>query len=180
MKRMYFTNKGSFIVEQNQDGTLRIFKASTMQPLKNAGLFIVSQGGINAILAKCKEVSDEDFAKDRKQLLLRHKQAKLRSQEIAIANHKRNEEEYHAVFNGDTVETTVENIRTLLRYLNGINWGVWQLPSMTIGYSCHQYDCDGKTATTIKLDRPIEYRGEKVTRFQYGAPSGHLRDYCRI
>lgn len=177
---MYFTNKGSFIVEQNQDGTLRIFKASTMQPLKNAGLFIVSQGGINAILAKCKEVSDEDFAKDRKQLRLRHEQAMLRSQEIAIANHKRNEEEYHAVFNGDTVETTVENIRTLLRYLNGINWGVWQLPSMTIGYSCHQYDCDGKTATTIKLDRPIEYRGEKVTRFQYGAPSGHLRDYCRI
>lgn len=106
--------------------------------------------------------------------------AMLRSQEIAIANHKRNEEEYHAVFNGDTVETTVENIRTLLRYLNDINWGVWQLPSMTIGYSCHQYDCDGKTATTIKLDRPIEYRGEKVTKFQYGAPSGHLRDYCRI
>ena len=62
---MYFTNKGSFIVEQNQDGTLRISKASTIQPLKNAGLFIVSQGGINAILAKCKEVSDEDFAKDR-------------------------------------------------------------------------------------------------------------------
>lgn len=104
----------------------------------------------------------------------------LRSQEIAIANHKRNEEKYHAVFNGDTVETTVENIRTLLRYLNDINWGVWQLPSMTIGYSCHQYDCDGKTATTIKLDRPIEYRGEKVTRFQYGAPRGHLCDYCRI
>ena len=63
MKRMYFTNKSSFIVEQNQDGTLRITKASTMKPLENAGLFIVSQGGINAILAKCKEVSDEDFAK---------------------------------------------------------------------------------------------------------------------
>ena len=180
MKRMYFTNKGSFIVEQNQDGTLRIFKASTMQPLKNAGLFIVSQGGINAILAKCKEVSDEDFAKDRKQLLLRHKQAKLRSQEIAIANHKRYEKEYKAMFNGDTVETTVESIRTLLRYLNGINWGAWQLPRMTIGYICNQYDCNGKLATTIKLNRPIEYRGEKVTQFQYGAPSGHLRGYCRI
>lgn len=180
MKRMYFTNKCSFIVEQNQDGTLRIFKASTMQPLKNAGLFIVSQGGINAILAKCKEVSDEDFAKDRKQLLLRHKQAKLRSQEIAIANHKRYEKEYKAMFNGDTVETTVESIRTLLRYLNGINWGAWQLPRMTIGYICNQYDCNGKLATTIKLNRPIEYRGEKVTQFQYGAPSGHLRGYCRI
>ena len=180
MKRMYFTNKGSFIVEQNQDGTLRISKASTMQPLKNAGLFIVSQGGINAILANCKEVSDEDFAKDRKQLLLRHEQAKQRSQELAMANRKRHEEEYNSVFNGDVVETTVENIRTLLRYLNDINWGAWQLPRMTIGYICNQYDCNGKLATTIKLNRPIEYRGEKVTQFQYGAPSGHLRGYYRI
>lgn len=180
MRRMYFTSKSSFLVEQNQDGTLRITKTSNMKPLENAGLFIVSQCGIDAILSKCKEVSEEQFAKDRKQLHLRHEQARLRSQELAIANHKRYEDEYHAVFNGDVVETTVENIRTLLRYLNDINWRVWQLPSMTINYSCHQYDCDGKTATTIKLDRPIEYRGEKVTRFQYGAPRGHLRDYCRI
>ena len=181
MRKMYFTSKKSFLVEQNADGTLLITKTSTMKPLKNAGSFIVSQGGIEAILAKCVEVTEEHFAEDRKQLLLRHEQAKQHSQELALANRKRHEEEYNAVFNGgDVVETTVENIRTLLRYLNDINWGVWQLPSMTIGYSCHQYDCDGKTATTIKLDRPIEYRGEKVTQFQYGAPSGHLRDYCRI
>ncbi len=180
MKKMYFTSKKSFLVEQNADGTLLITKTSTMKPLENAGSFIVSQGGIDAILAKCKEVTEEQFAEDRKQLLLRHEQAKQRSQELALANHKRHEDEYNAVFNGDVVETTVENIRILLRYLNDINWGVWQLPSMTIGYSCHQYDCDGKTATTIKLDRPIEYRGEQVSQFQYGAPSGHLRDYCRI
>lgn len=180
MKKMYFTSKKSFLVEQNADGTLLITKTSTMKPLGNAGSFIVSQGGIETILSKCKEVTDEQFAEDRKQLLLRHEQAKQRSQELAMANRKSHEDEYNAVFNGDVVETTVENIRILLRYLNDINWGVWQLPSMTIGYSCHQYDCDGKTATTIKLDRPIEYRGEKVTQFQYGAPSGHLRNYCRI
>ena len=51
---------------------------------------------------------------------------------------------------------------------------------MTIGYTCNQYDCDGKTATTIKLDRPIEYYGEQVSQFQHGAPSGHLRNYRRI
>ena len=181
MRKMYFTSKKSFLVEQNADGTLLITKTSTMKPLKNAGSFIVSQGGIEAILAKCVEVTEEQFAEDRKQLLLRHKQAKQRSQELAMVNRKRHEEEYNAVFNGGgVVETTVENIRILLRYLNDINWGVWQLPPMTIGYSCHQYDCDGKTATTIKLGRPIEYRGEKVTQFQYGAPSGHLRDYYRI
>ena len=181
MRKMYFTSKKSFLVEQNAGGTLLITKTSTMKPLENAGAFIVSQGGIEAILAKCKEVTEEQFAEDRKQLLLRHEQAKQRSQELAMGNRKRHEEEYNAVFSGDVaVETTVENIRILLRYLNDINWGVWQLPSMTIGYSCHQYDCDGKTATTIKLDRPIEYRGEKFTQFQYGAPSGHLRDYYRI
>lgn len=38
----------------------------------------------------------------------------------------------------------------------------------------------GKTATTITLNSPIEYRGEQVSQFQYGAPSGHLRGYCRI
>lgn len=180
MKKMYFTSKKSFLVEQNPDGTLLITKTSTMKPLENAGSFIVSQGGIEAILSKCKEVTDEEFLEDRKQLLLRNEQAKHRSQELALANRKRHEDDYKAVFNGSTVETTVENIRTLLRYLNDINWGVWQLPSMTIGYTCNQYDCDGKTATTITLDSPIEYCGEQVSQFQHGAPSGHLRHYHKL
>ena len=181
MRKMYFTSKKSFLVEQNADGTLLITKTSTMKPLENAGGFIVSQGGIEAILAKCVEVTEEQFAEDRKQLLLRHKQAKQHSLDIAMANRRRHEEEYNAVFNGGgVVETTVENIRILLHYLNDISWGMWKLPSMTIGYSCHQYDCDGKMATTIKLDRPIEYYGMMVSQFQHGAPSGHLINYYRI
>lgn len=180
MKKMYFTSKKSFLVEQNADGTLLVTNTSTMEPLKNAGSFIVSQGGIDAILAKCKEVTDEQFAEERKQMLLCQEQAKKRSQELALENRKRHEEEYNAVFNGGIAETTVENIRILLRYLNDINWGVWQLPSMTIGYNCNQYECDGKIATTITLDTPIECRGELVSQFQYGAPSGHLRSYRRI
>lgn len=180
MKKLYFTSKKSFLVEQNADGTLLITKTSTMKPLENAGSFIVSQGGIDAILAKCKEVTDEQFAEDRKQLLLRNEQTRQRSQELALANRKRHEQDYKAVFNGSTVETTAENIRILLRYLNDINWGAWQLPSMSIGYRCNQYDCDGKTATTIILDTPIEYYGEQVTQFQYGAPNGHLRHYHKI
>lgn len=85
MKKMYFTSKKSFLVEQNPDGTLLITKTSTMKPLENAGSFIVSQGGIEAILSKCKEVTDEEFLEDRKQLLLRNEQAKHRSQELALA-----------------------------------------------------------------------------------------------
>lgn len=99
---MYFTSKKSFLVEQNPDGTLLITKTSTMKPLENAGSFIVSQGGIEAILSKCKEVTDEEFLEDRKQLLMRNEQAKLRSQELALANRKRHEEDYKAVFNDST------------------------------------------------------------------------------
>ena len=51
---------------------------------------------------------------------------------------------------------------------------------MTIGYQCNQYDCDGKMATTIKLDEPIMVAGEMGTMFQYGAPRGHLTKYERI
>lgn len=78
------------------------------------------------------------------------------------------------------IETTYENIGIVLRYLNTQNWGGWKLPKMTIGYACHQYDCDGKIATTMKLDEAIEvYDGEKESMFQTGAPHGHLQKYCR-
>lgn len=180
MKKMYFTKHSSYIVEQNEDGTLRITKTSTMKPIDNAGSFIVSQGGIAAILTNCKEVSDEDFAKDRKQLRLRYDFLQKHNQEVAMTEQKRYEAEYKAMFHGEVVETTHESIRTLLRYLNGINWGTWQLPAMTIGYTCGQHDCNGKIATTIKLDKPIEYRGEMVKQFQFGAPSGFLTKYRRI
>jgi len=64
--------------------------------------------------------------------------------------------------------------------LNTVNWGVWHLPKMTIGYSCHQYDCNGKTATTIKLDTPIKYWDKPETMFVYGNPRGHLEKYSKI
>ena len=57
-----------------------------------------------------------------------------------------------------------------------MNWGVWKLPAMTIGYSCNQYDCDGKSAVTIKLDEPVN----GYTKLSYGAPRGHLTAYTNI
>jgi len=70
-----------------------------------------------------------------------------------------------------------ENIRRILLYLNSMNWGVWQLPKMTCGYSAHQYDCDGHQASTITLDEPIDYCGEKVTKFKVGGGRLHLTKY---
>jgi len=69
---------------------------------------------------------------------------------------------------GKVFDANIENIRRILLYLNSMNWGVWQLPKMTCGYSAHQYDCDGHQASTITLDKPIDYYGEKVSKFKVG------------
>lgn len=81
---------------------------------------------------------------------------------------------------GGVLESNFANIYLLLEYLNTQNWGGWELPKMTIGYSCAQYDCDGKQATTIKLDEPIEYDGKFLSKFEVGAPLRHLTKYKKI
>lgn len=81
---------------------------------------------------------------------------------------------------GRIFETNEANIRRVLLYLNSMNWGIWQLPAMTIGYSAHQYDCDGHQATTITLDEPINYQGERVCKFKVGGGRQHLTQYRYI
>nr|DAK11343.1 MAG TPA: hypothetical protein [Caudoviricetes sp.] len=78
---------------------------------------------------------------------------------------------------GKVFDANIENIRRILLYLNSMNWGVWQLPKMTCGYSAHQYDCDGHQASTITLDKPIDYYGEKVSKFKVGGGRLHLTKY---
>jgi len=78
---------------------------------------------------------------------------------------------------GKVFNANLENIRRILLYLNSMNWGVWQLPKMTCGYSAHQYDCDGHQASTITLDKPIDYYGEKVSKFKVGGGRLHLTKY---
>lgn len=81
---------------------------------------------------------------------------------------------------GLPITTTPESISIVLAYLRIVNWGVWELPPMSIGYRCAQYDCDGKIAVTMILSKPIDYYGEMVNRFVKGAPVGHLMKYRRI
>lgn len=82
------------------------------------------------------------------------------------------------------IEVNEKNLSIVLNYLNNQNWGSWILPPMSIGYSAHQYDCDGRTASTIILDRPIEIEsfGEivKEKRFKVGGSHGHLENYRRV
>ena len=74
------------------------------------------------------------------------------------------------------IPASLDNIATLLRWLNTENWGTWKLPALSVGYSAHQFDCDGKTATGIKLDEKID--GDY--KFCVGAPRGYINSYRRL
>ena len=148
----------------------------------DAGMFIKQVGGVGRLLSECIEVNDLDAyvaelnESARKEHEKNHQLAMEREERLT----KEAEEEYHRIFAGDVTETNEETVHALLRYLNTQNWGVWELPKMTIGYACWQYDCDGKTATAIKLDSPIMVNDEPGTMFQVGAPHGHLTKYRKI
>ena len=148
----------------------------------NAGSLIITAGGIEGLLSQCEDVEDI------RDIIGPLNKAKVEIRRRAVAERERQaaekanaaEAEYIQLFSGDVAETNAKTVYALLRYLNTQNWGLWRLPKMTIGYQCAQYDCDGKTATTIKLDEPIRVAGEMGTMFQYGAPRGHLTKYERI
>lgn len=173
------TNTRIYDVEKNTDGTLTI--SCDGKPIQNAGSFIIQMGGIDNVLLKCKDYTPEAWKQELISLRT-HKelaqQLTINLKEAVIVNHA---VAYQAVFgNGNAVDTTIDNITVLLNYLNDNNMGCWTLPKMDIGYSCNQYDCDGTVATTIKLDKPIEYDGKMVDKFQVGAPIGHLIKYSRL
>jgi hypothetical protein len=125
--------------------------------------------------------SIEAFLEEKKQLKL---QRKLENEAYAIERAEKRKAEnakLMAMIEAGPIPATIENVRLLLQWLNEQNWGSWDLPAMTIGYSAHQYDCDGVTATTITLDKPIS--DEFITserRFVVGAPRGHLSKYQRL
>jgi len=180
-------------VEQNENGTLDIYREyfslknmdhweKDGRKFNNAGSLIISAGGIDGLLRQCEDVEDIDAMIARlnveKAEIRRRANAERVRQQVQKAGIA--ETEYMRLFSGDVTETNAKTVYVLLRYLNTQNWGTWRLPKMSVGYQCNQYDCDGKTATTIKLDEPITVAGEQGTMFQYGAPAGHLSKYGRI
>lgn len=172
------TNTAVYQVRQKEDGTLSITLCG--DPIKNAGRFIMQLGGVEGVLARCKEYIEEEW----KAKLERDKAVRKAARENALAREEKYREQHEAEYRtllakSEVIETTPENIGIVLRYLNDYNWGSWTLPKMTIGYACHQYDCDGKQATTMTLDSPIEVDGEMMDKFQTGALGGHLTKYHR-
>ena len=173
------TNRRDLDVVVNNDGTITI--TCNHEPINNPGQFIHQMGGINAVIARCKEYTEAEWQAE----LEREKSAKLAAKEAATQRCeqliKEHELAYHEVFGDeDVVETTPKNIYILLSYLNDSSLGNWKLPKMSIGYRCNQYDCDGKQATTITLDKAIIYDGKPTRCFEVGAPIRHLMRYKKL
>lgn len=192
--KIFRTKRVIYRVEVNENGTLDIYREffslknmdswqKDGRPFQNAGSLVITAGGIDGLLRQCEDVEDIDgmiaqLNEVKAEIRRKANAERLRQQTAATSLA---EDNYHRLFDGvDVVETKAETVYALLRYLNTQNWGSWRLPKMTIGYQCNQYDCDGKTATTIKLDSPISVAGKKGTQFVYGASRGHLTKYERI
>lgn len=90
-------------------------------------------------------------------------------------------EAWEAIKDMKPIPSTIENIYTMLRYFR--LHGVGELPMMTIGYSCNEYDCGGKRpAVAVKLDEAIIVNedGEMSDRIVCGASPRHLGKYYHI
>lgn len=175
------TNKTDYKVVVNQDGTLTITDLrKNNASIQNPGALIMSMGGINGVLLRCEEISEEDYAEELEKQKVEKEAAAQKSAKNRMERELQIKSEFDTAFSNEITESTIENITILLYYLNSINWGMWKLPKMTIGYSCHQYDCNGQTATTITLDKPIDYDGQMLTRFVVGAGPRHLANYTQL
>ncbi len=169
----------NIVVNQNEDGTLRLTQNG--KPIDNAGSVIVSLGGIDGVLARCEEMSEEELIAPE---TLRKRQAQ--EKQARILQRKQEEEKraraaYEEVFGGqDVVESSPRNISRLLYYINAVGYIDIPLPAMSIGYRIHFYDCEGTLVTAITLDSPVSYMGGLVCKFKTPSPRGHLEKYCVI
>lgn len=173
------TNTRVMDVELNNDGTITI--TCDGKPINNPGQLILQMGGIDAVIARCKEYTAAEWQAEQEREVAAKLAAKEAAKQRAEQLIKEHVQAYLEVYgDGDVVEATPRNIYILLSYLNDYSWGSWKLPKMSIGYRCHQYDCDGKQATTIALDKAIDYDGRPSRLFEVGAPIGHLTKYQKL
>ena len=177
MKKIFRTKKDVFTVAISEEGFITLRNILDGGVFKGTASLIAQRGGRENFLALCEDGDPEAIRAEMK--AERRARAAAKAQKPAQIDEKlaaAREMVTEACKNGTTIEATLDNIKSLLRYLNSTNWGTWQLPKMSVGYSCNQYGCDGKTATTIILDEAVEGN----TRYVFGAPVGHLNGYTRI
>ena len=152
-------------------------------PFKDAGLLIKSFRSLDDFWAHCIDKQEMDERKARCEF---HRTPEY----IAMKNNKEKErKESERIVATNQFEALkarqypipapYENIGIVLRWLNTQNWDEWNLPELTISYSANQYDCDGKSASTLILDTPIMVDDKPIRKFEFGAPHGYLIHYLR-
>ena len=173
------TKTRTLAVCQNADGTLLITENG--MPIKNAGEFILQLGGIDTVLARCEDKTEEEILAEKNMKHEKQKMKQEKKQRKILEMNTQIEAAYKKVFDDEKpVEATPYNIFILLSFLNTQNWGTWKLPEMTIAYKCNQYDCKGVPATTIVLDTPILYNGRMASKFQVGALQYYFPKYHHL
>ena len=172
-------------IKKNEDGSLLISNADGT-PVANAGSLINSLGGIGPFLLRCvdsvKSASEVQRARD-----IQASEEQEEKNKLKLESEKANQElresiikDYKELAKLAVIPSTIENITLILKYLNTQPWGTCELPTMEIDYSCQQYDCSGRIATTMTLDHPIAYDGKMVSMFEVGAPRNHLSKYTKL
>ena len=190
MNLYYCTKKNVYQITKNGDGTVTFFPEE-----KNAGAIIMQRGGIQGFLANCIEDarSYDEFKNDVQ--LVKQKQREYRdamrlqnadAEKTAVANAYNAMLANYGMSIGDIdrsieIDTTKENLYTLMRYLRTIPLSMWQLPKLSQCDTANQYDCEGKIAVTITLNHGLLSDDLKIIKkLQYGAPMGHLTNYTNI
>lgn len=185
MKTIFFESKtsGRIIKVQKLENGQLLLQYPSGAPVENAGSIIVSCGGIDGFLARCREIEgtlDEYVAEREAQKKAAKAEKKARQILTEIAERAAAKAAYDSLidqFKGEPIPATMANIKVIAKYLQKCNWGMWgTLPRLTVGYAANQYECDGQKAITFIFDEPIN----GSTKFVFGAPAGHLAGYERL
>lgn len=82
---------------------------------------------------------------------------------------------------GEPIPATVANLKIIMEHLNGQNWGAWDLPALTVGYTANQYEGpNGRNVTALKLDEPILTTAGPVALFKCGPGRRILPKYTAV
>ena len=197
MKTYFITNKATYLVEKTNDvkNPLLLTKVTVCnswlanpEVCKNAGSLIGSN--VDEFLSKC--VSEEEHEKylhryetPEAQAIREANRAKREAQKAeraqkAIQFKEQLKREFEALWSQNLIEVNEESVKTILFYSHYFEMPEFRGKKFTIGFSVNEYDCDGKIAIAMKLDKKIRVYDVLTNKIVVGAPHGHLTKYTRI
>lgn len=96
---------------------------------------------------------------------------------------KKINDDYNQILTIQPIPTTIHNLLIIMLKLSLNNWGVWELPKMTIPYRALSFDCGGVTAVAVTLDKKISDSDRDIKnkyKFSILNPNGYLGEYTKL